>query len=256
MQTLSQGPVIRRCGSLRKRPGFSLTVALTLGLGIGATTAIFSVVNAVLLRPLPYADAGPWSSVWGELRARNVHDWPFSNPDFADLRAQTTTFDGLAAVATGRNAVPGPRRRDDHRARRRTSPRTSFLCSGFRSRVAVISRTPTVAAAPCSAPRPAAGAAGRRRRNPPHPRRRSHRSVILSHEFWQRLYGGDPNIVGSDRAARPAVRLKSSASSSRARSCCSARAPASNSGPTCGRRCASTSRRATGTTSASASWAG
>lgn len=93
---------------LRKRPAFSLTVALTLGLGIGATTAIFSVVNAVLLRPLPYSDPDRLVIVWGELRNRNVHDWPFANPDFADLRAQTTTFEGLAAVVTGRNAVAGP----------------------------------------------------------------------------------------------------------------------------------------------------
>src|SRR4029453_9672654 len=93
---------------LRKRPGFSLTVALTLGLGIGATTAIFSVVNAVLLRPLPYADPERVVVVWGGRRNRKVHRGPFSNPDFADLRAQATSFEGLAAVFTGRNAVAGP----------------------------------------------------------------------------------------------------------------------------------------------------
>src|SRR5262245_22495818 len=94
--------------SLRKRPGFALTVALTLGLGIGAATAIFSVVHAVLIRPLPYADADRVMTVWGELRARSVNDWPFANPDFADLRAQAKSFEALAGIMTQRGSMPGP----------------------------------------------------------------------------------------------------------------------------------------------------
>src|SRR4029450_713183 len=94
--------------ALRKRPWFFVTVALTLGLGIGAPPPIFSVVNAVLLRPLPYKDAERVLTVWGELRNRAVNDWAFSNPDFADLRAQTTTFESLAGLATGRGAIAGP----------------------------------------------------------------------------------------------------------------------------------------------------
>src|SRR5207248_11328186 len=82
---------------LRKNAGFASVATITIALGIGACTAIFSVVNAVLLRPLPYADAQRLVLVWGELRARNVKDWPFSPPDFRDLQQQSSTiFDDIA----------------------------------------------------------------------------------------------------------------------------------------------------------------
>src|SRR6266852_573582 len=75
---------------LRKNLGFAVVATITIALGIGACTAIFSVVNAVLLRPLPYADAQRLVVLWGELRARNVKDWPFAPPDFRDLKQQST----------------------------------------------------------------------------------------------------------------------------------------------------------------------
>src|SRR3954447_23061490 len=85
--------------SLRKNAAFALVATVTIALGIGACTAIFGVVNAVLLRPLPYADAQRLVLVWGELRARNVKDWPFSPPDFRDLREQAAdSFDDVAGM--------------------------------------------------------------------------------------------------------------------------------------------------------------
>src|SRR5262249_58209015 len=92
---------------LRKNLGFSTVAALTVALGIGACTSIFSVVNAVLLRPLPYADAQRLVTVWGELRNRNVHDWPFSPPDYRDLRQQSTElFEDMAGfIPAGRTPI-------------------------------------------------------------------------------------------------------------------------------------------------------
>src|SRR3954468_4598160 len=75
---------------LRKNAGFAAVATLTIALGIGACTAIFSVVNAVLLRPLPYADAQRLVLVWGELRTRHVDDWAFSPPDLRDLQQQSS----------------------------------------------------------------------------------------------------------------------------------------------------------------------
>src|SRR6185437_6550949 len=77
---------------LRKNPVFSLTAALTIALGVGASTAIFSVANAVLLRPLPYKDPGRLVVAGMELRQRNVRDLPFSNADYIDLREGTKNF--------------------------------------------------------------------------------------------------------------------------------------------------------------------
>lgn len=83
--------------SLRKRPGFSLLVVATLALGIGATAAIFSVVNAVLLRPLPYPDAERLVMVWGTDEQRDESETRVSYPDFRDWREGSSSFEDLAA---------------------------------------------------------------------------------------------------------------------------------------------------------------
>src|SRR5688500_16212667 len=85
--------------SLRGHPALALTAALTLALGIGLTTAIFSVANAILLRPLPSAHADRLVLVWAEMRARNVRDFLFAPGDLQDLRRATTAFEDLAAAA-------------------------------------------------------------------------------------------------------------------------------------------------------------
>src|SRR5215469_2230107 len=86
---------------LRKSPVFALTATLTIALGIGATTAIFSVTNAVLLRPLPYRDPARVVVACTDLRKRNVRDFPFSNANFIDLREGTkSVFEDLAGVFT------------------------------------------------------------------------------------------------------------------------------------------------------------
>src|SRR3954452_8064362 len=83
---------------LRKNLGFAAVATLTIALGVGSCTAIFSVVNAVLLRPLPYSNAQRLVLVWGELRARHVNDWPFSPPDLRDLVQQSTAFEEIAGM--------------------------------------------------------------------------------------------------------------------------------------------------------------
>ena len=88
--------------TLRKVPAFAITAVLTIALGIGATPAIFSVVNAVLLRPLPYNDAARLGTVWSDLRNRNVVDFPLPPGDFHDMRKDTTLFDGFAAITSFR----------------------------------------------------------------------------------------------------------------------------------------------------------
>ena len=71
---------------LRKQPLFSSAILVMLALGIGATTAIFSVVQGVLLKPLPFPEADRLLEVWGTLPARNISQTSFTEANFWDMR--------------------------------------------------------------------------------------------------------------------------------------------------------------------------
>src|SRR6266851_3818416 len=91
---------------LRKSPVFAITAVVTIGLGIGTSSAIFSVTNTVLLRPLPYKASDRLVLACSDMRRRNVKDFPLSDADFLDLRnGAKSTFDDFGAVSTGRGPV-------------------------------------------------------------------------------------------------------------------------------------------------------
>lgn len=90
---------------LRKNPGFCAVAILTLALGIGASTAIFSVVDAVLLRPLPYPN--PQQIVCVYEQARDGHRMHLADPNFDDFRAQNRTLSGLAQYGSAPESVSG-----------------------------------------------------------------------------------------------------------------------------------------------------
>jgi putative ABC transport system permease protein len=83
---------------LAKNPGFTLIAVLTLALGIGVNTAIFTVVNHVVLRPLPFAQPDRLMVVWGVIP--DFGHEPASLPDYVDWRDQNSVFENLAAYYT------------------------------------------------------------------------------------------------------------------------------------------------------------
>lgn len=172
---------------LRKNPGFTIAAISTLALGIGASTAIFSVVNAVLLRPLPYMD--PDRLVIGsmDLRVRNVHDLPFSSADFIDLRNGTKAFfQDFAGVFTGPALVP----RDDGTSEQinwAVATTNFFRVTGAR---VVLGRDFTEEDGIPQPPAPPAG--DQTSAAAPAPT-----VAILSYEYFQRRYGGNAEVLGS-----------------------------------------------------------
>ena len=82
---------------LRKNPGFAATAILTLALGIGANTAIFSVVRAVLLSSLPYQQPDRLVKIWGRLTAEGLPKNSFSDPEYFELPTPIQSFDQVAA---------------------------------------------------------------------------------------------------------------------------------------------------------------
>src|SRR5256885_15204928 len=103
MQTLLQD---LRYGArmLAKKPSFTLVAIITLALGIGANTAIFSIVNGLLLRPLPYRDSERLAIIWTHSPGANVaQDWP-SPGQFSAIKAKSEVFEALA-LARGNIAI-------------------------------------------------------------------------------------------------------------------------------------------------------
>ena len=91
------------CRMLRRNPAFAATVVLTLALGIGVNTAIFSVYDAVFLKPLPYADPGRIVTLWEKQRSEKLGTVATAN--FVDWRAQTNSFSEMAALQPFSNFI-------------------------------------------------------------------------------------------------------------------------------------------------------
>lgn len=90
---------------LLKRPGFTAVAVITLALGIGANTAIFSVVNAVLLRPQPYKDPDRVVSLWENVP--NYGQWRVTPANFLDWKKQNTVFEDVAAFGSSTLTLTG-----------------------------------------------------------------------------------------------------------------------------------------------------
>src|SRR5215469_13831720 len=173
---------------LRKSPVFALTAALTIALGVGAATAIFSVTNAVLLRPLPYREPDRLVVVASDLRKRNVRDFPISNANFIDLRDGTkSVFDDLAGVFT----FPLTVQREDGTPEQTNSAvvTTNFfrLVGGGIAYGRDFNDDDAV-------PNPPAPPPNAQQQGPPRPQLPVH--AILSYEYFKRRYGGDPSALG------------------------------------------------------------
>jgi putative ABC transport system permease protein len=150
-----------------KNRGFTAVAVITLALGIGANTAIFSVVNAVLLRPLPYKDSNQLVWFW-----ENLPDFPHANlspADFLDYQAQTRAFDDIAAYRPMDFTLTGDGQPEQIRG--------LIVSANYFSVLGI---------------EPEAGRAFQ----PEEGRSGTARVAVLSHSFWQRRFGGDRNLIG------------------------------------------------------------
>ena len=153
--------------SLRKNPAFAVVAVITLALGIGATTAVFSVVNSVLLRSLPFKS--PDQLVWVWSRRADNNKAPFSLPDFLDYRDQNQTLLEISAFANIGLSLSGAERTDRVQGLRVSA--NLFQLLGVEA---------------------SHGRLMFRQDDEPGQRH----VVVLSYECWQRRFAGDAQIVG------------------------------------------------------------
>ncbi|HMD96751.1 MAG TPA: ABC transporter permease [Terriglobia bacterium] len=153
-----------------KSPGFTAVALITLALGIGVNTAIFSVVNAVVLKPLPYPDATRLVTIWVTEPSGPGNLYPDTGPDFVDWKAQNKVFDGMAAVTIASATLTGT-----------AEP---LQLEGFEVSPEIF---------------PLLGATPFLGRNFTTDETQSGHDgvVILSHGLWQRAFGGDRSVVGT-----------------------------------------------------------
>jgi putative ABC transport system permease protein len=169
MQTLWQD---LRYGArmLVKKPGFTLVAILTLALGIGANTAIFTVINAALLRPLPYEDAERLVVIATTMRRETVEVRSASYPDFVDWRDQNTVFERVAAheeTSFTLTGDAGPERVNGELASADYFPLLRVRAAMGRTFLPEEDRSPDM-----------------------------HRVALVGYGLWQRRFGGAPGLLG------------------------------------------------------------
>ena len=154
---------------LLKKPAFTLIAVLTLALGIGANTAIFSVVNAVLLKPLAVKDPDRLMTFWHSAPARGLKHFDLNDAMVAYYRDRTRTFQSLAAFETGNFAITGAGEPE-------VVPAAIVTFNYFD----VLGREPLYG----------------RTFTPQEDTPGNNHVALLSYALWQRRFGGNPNIVG------------------------------------------------------------
>ncbi|HEX5725049.1 MAG TPA: ABC transporter permease [Longimicrobiaceae bacterium] len=156
--------------TLRRSPGFAAVAVLTLALGIGANTAIFSVLQAVLLRPLPFADADRLMVFWNQYAGGGPQKGAISPSEFADYRRSLRAFESTAAVTDWNANLTG--RGEPERVQGFIVSPNLFDVLGVRPALG-------------RAFAPGEGVEGNRE------------VAVLSHALWQRSFGADPAVVGT-----------------------------------------------------------
>lgn len=155
--------------ALIKSPFYTSAVLLVLALAIGANTAVFSVINTVLIEPLPYTDSDRLVMVWGTNKQQGSEQWQVSPADFFDWKAQNHVFENVALFrGRSRNLTGG-----DEPER-------------------VIAAIVTFDLFPLLGAKPFLG----RDFLPEEDQPGASKVVILSHSLWQRRFGGDPDLIG------------------------------------------------------------
>jgi len=152
---------------LAKNPGFTAVVVLTLALGIGANTAIFSVVNGVLLSPLPFPNAKRVVSMFQD--KPNFPKGSISYPNFLDWQHDNRTFESIAAYRWADGSISGVGEPEEVKAQRVSA--TFFPILGVKP---ILGRN-------------FSAEEDRRGANP---------TVIISEGLWKRKFGADPNVIG------------------------------------------------------------
>jgi len=158
---------------LAKNPGFTAVAVITLALGIGANSAIFSVVNAVLLKPLPYPDSGRLVMLWESSPARGFEQEKVTGPDFIDWRRQNHAFESIAFW-------PGWLGADEFNlvgADGVEKVKAVYASSGLFSVLGVM---------------PLLG----RPFLPEEDQWEGNRVALISYELWQSRFGADPSVLG------------------------------------------------------------
>jgi putative ABC transport system permease protein len=151
-----------------RRPAFSILVVLTLGVGVGATSAMFSIVNSVIIQPLPYARSDELIYIFGAFKGGNQAS--ISPPDFLDYRGRQTVFSSLAArTVFGTAVITGGNRPE--RVPASTATANFFSTLGVQPFLGRAFRTDE--------------------------EQGGHDVAIISHGLWQQRFGADPSVVGS-----------------------------------------------------------